>query len=569
MLVRTLSFLAASTLFAGALTAQPGDSTHYSVAPLMADGALAGLGVEIRFTGEDDGETRLVLPVEWAGADSLWRHLGDVRVDGASSVQDDGPGARRIVHAPGAPLVVRYRVTSAYAEEPAFAFEKARPIILPGWFFFHGEGVFAVPENRGEAPASFAWRDVPAGWTIASDLDDLRGVRAGTVEDVVESVAIGAPDLTVLQREVGGAPLRIALRGNWSFQPQALADAVAGIVDAENRFWGDAGRSFFVPLAPLGGGADGGYSTHGTGRTDAFSIAATANFSLAAATQFLAHEYMHTWNARELGGLSEVDQPMGYWFSEGFTDFYAGRILLRAGLWTPADYVAELNTVLMRNATSPARSATNAVLAARFWSDPDHEKLPYDRGHLFAILVDDRIRRGTDGRADLDDVMQAQRAIIRRGGQVDADAARLFPSTVLAAGVDVSAEIARHVERGEPVTLPADLYGDCAAVQTITQPAFDRGFDLEATQAADLVLAGVDPAGPAYAGGLRDGMRIIRREAGTPGDATVEYAYRVDDGGAERVIRYLPAGRDTITFQRVVLGPDGSSARCVAVMSGA
>ena len=288
-----------------------------------------------------------------------------------------------------------------------------------------------------------------------------------------------------------------------------------------------------------------------------------------AASHFLAHEYMHSWNARELGGLSEIDQATAYWFSEGFTDFYAGRILLRAGLWTPADYIAELNTVLMRNASSPARTATNAVLAERFWSDADHHKLPYDRGHLFAILVDDRIRRQTAGRADLDDVMQAQRAIVRRGGSTETDAARLFPSTALAAGVDVSEELARHVERGEPVMLPADLYGDCAAVQTITQPAFDRGFDLEATQAAALVLTGVDPAGPAYAAGLRDGMRIIRREAGTPGDATVEYAYRVDDGGTERVIRYLPAGRDTITFQRVVLGPDGLSTRCIVVMSGA
>lgn len=458
MLVRTLSFLAVPTLFAGALAAQSADSTHYSVAPLMVDGELAGLSVEIRFTGDDDGETRLLLPGEWAGADSLWRHLGDVRVDGGSSMHEDGPGARRIVHAPGASLVVRYRVASAYAEEPAFAYEKARPIILPGWFFFHGEGVFAVPENRGDAPASFAWRDVPAGWTIASDLDGLRGVRAGTVEDIVESVAIGAPDLTVLQRDVGGAPLRIALRGSWSFQPQELADAVAAIVDAANRFWGDAGRPFLVPLAPLSG-TGGGYSIHGTGRTDAFSIAATGNFSLAAATQFLAHEYLHTWNARELGGLSELDQPLGYWFSEGFTDFYAGRILLRAGLWTPADYIAELNTVLMRNASSPARTATNAVLAERFWSDADHQKLPYDRGHLFAILLDDRIRRQTAGRADLDDMMQAQRALVRRGGPTASDAARLFPSTALAVGVDVSDELARHMERGEPVMLPADLYG--------------------------------------------------------------------------------------------------------------
>ena len=571
MLARTLGCLAISAMFAGALPAQSADSIHYFVAPVMNGRALAGLAVEIRFAGDADGETRLQLPETWAGSDSLWRQIDSVRVQGGASVREDGPGARLIAHAPGAPLVVRYRVASAYAGDPAFAYGKARPIILPGWFFFHGEGVFAVPEGRGEAPASFAWRDVPAGWTIASDLDHLRGTRAGTVADISESAAIGAPDLAILERPVGGAPLRIATRGSWRFPVDSLADAVAAIVDAENRFWGDAGRPFLVPVAPLGGTGDS-YSISGTGRSDGFSIAATSTFSLAQAAHLLAHEYMHTWNARELGGLAETDQALGYWFSEGFTDFFAARILLRAGLWTPAEYVAKLDTVLMRYATSAARTAPNAQLAERFWSDRAYEQMPYYRGHLFAILLDDRIRRATAGRADLDDVMQAQRAATRPGERQagHADAARLFPSVLRERfGIDVSDDIARHVDRGEPVLLPADLYGPCATVQTITQPEFHRGFDLAATEAAGGVVTGLDPAGPAFAAGMRDGMRIIRREAGSPGDSSVEYVYRVDDGGTERLIRYLPAGRGTITFQRVVLSPDASSTQCVARMGGA
>jgi predicted metalloprotease with PDZ domain len=570
MLARTLGCLAISALFAGALPAQSADSIHYSVAPVMDGGALTGLAVEIRLAGDPDGETRLQLPGRWAGSDSLWRHLADVRVQGAASVRDDGPSARVIAHTPGAPLVVRYRVASAYAADPGFSFEKARPIILPGWFFFHGEGVFATPEGRDDSPASFAWRDVPAGWTIASDLDYVGRVRAATVVDILESASIGAPDLVVMERQVGGAPLRLATRGSWSFQPAELADAVAAIVDAENRFWGEAGRPFLVPLAPMGGPSTG-YSSGGTGRGDAFSILATPGFSLANASQFLAHEYMHTWNADELGGHRESDEGLAYWFTEGFTDFYAARILLRAGLWTPAEYAAELNTVLMRYAASPALTAPNAQLAERFWQDRAYEQMPYDRGHLLALLLDARIRGETGGRAGMDDVMHAQRAAAREnaGGGPRMDAASLFSSvTGSRFGVDVSDAVARHVDRGERMLLPADLFGPCATVETFTQPQFHRGFDLAATQAAEGVLVGVDSTHPAYAAGLRDGMRLVRREAGTPGDATVEYVYVVDDGGTERTIRYLPAGRGTITVQRVVLGPDASSPRCAARMSG-
>jgi predicted metalloprotease with PDZ domain len=300
-------------------------------------------------------------------------------------------------------------------------------------------------------------------------------------------------------------------------------------------------------------------------------VASTAGFSLASASRFLAHEYMHTWIGGEIGGSPE-EGANAFWITEGFSDFYAGRALLRAGLWTPADFVAELNRVLMRNANSPVRTLPNASIRERFWTDANVQQLPYDRGHLLALLLDHGIRTHTAGRADMDDVLVAQRALARRNAQAGTrvDAAALFPVAARqVTGMDLAAELARHVERGEPVLLPADLFGTCTTVQTVTQPEFHRGFDLAATEAAGMRITGLDPASPAYAAGMRDGMRIIRREAGTPGDASVEVAYRVDDAGTERVFRYLPQGKGRVTIQRFVLTPDASSERCVRLMSGA
>lgn len=387
----------------------------------------------------------------------------------------------------------------------------------------------------------------------------------------MESAAIGAPDLTVVRREVDGAPLRIAMRGAWDFTAEALADAVESVVRAENALWGDAGRPFLVPLAPLGGTGPR-LSYTGTARGDAFSIASTPGFPLAEASRFLAHEYMHTWIGAEIGGFPEGESAGVAWLTEGWTDYYAGRALLRAGLWTPADFIADLNRVLARNAGSPARALPNAAIVERYWTDSDVQQLPYDRGHLLALLLDHRIRLATGGRVDMDDVMLAQRALARRNARAGTrlDAAALFPAALReATGIGVAEELARHVERGEPVLLPADLFGTCASVRTTTQPEFHRGFDLRATEAAGNAVTGLDPASPAYAAGMRNGMRLLRREAGVPGDATVEYAYRVDDAGTERVIRYLPRGKGRITLQRVVAGPDALSERCRRLMSGA
>ncbi|WP_420126150.1 M61 family peptidase [Longimicrobium sp.] len=570
MILRVFAVAVPVVACAGGAAAQVDSPVSYTVAPVMEGAALRALAVEIRFAGDADGETRLDLPGQWAGTDSLWKQVDEVRVQGAASVREAGAEARIITHAPGAALAVRYRVRSPYTEEPGFGYEKALPVILPGWFFFHGEGVFAAPEGREDAPARFAWSGFPAGWKMASDLDHLAGARPGTVTDVVQSVAIGAPDLTLVRREIGGAPLQVAIRGEWDFAPEAFTEAVIGVVQAENAFWGDAGRPFVVPMASMGPSAPG-LSYTGTGRGDAFSVASTAGFPLGDASRFLAHEYMHTWIGEEIGG-SPDDAASAFWITEGFTDFYAGRVLLRAGLWTPAEYVAELNRVLMRNANSPARAIPNAAIGEKFWTDNNVQQLPYDRGHLLALLLDHRIRAHTGGRADMDDVMLAQRALARRNtqAQTPVDAAALFPIVARQElGMDLGAELARHVERGEPVSLPADLFGGCARVGTITQPEFHRGFDLAATEANGMVITGMDPASPGYAAGMRDGMRIIRREAGTPGNSAVEIAYRVNDAGTERVFRYLPLGRGSVSIQRFVLTPEGSSERCVRLMSGA
>lgn len=564
-MIPVLTLVALLAAPGGVAPAPPEDETvRYSVAPVLAEQKLTGLAVEIRFAGDPDGETELHLPEQWAGSGELWRHLDGLAVEGAEAVREDGPAVRRITHRPGAPLAVRYRVRSAYDGDPGFAYEKARPLVLPGWFFFHGEGVFATPSGRQAAPARFSWQGFPADWKVASDLDHLSGARPGTVEDVVESIAIGGPDLRVLQREVDGAPLRVALRGAWSFTPEAFADTVEKIVRAENALWESPARPFFVPLAPLGGEGPG-YSLHGTGRTDAFSVASTPGLELAGAQGLLAHEYLHTWIPREIGGLPEKDEALDYWLSEGFTDYYAARVLLDAGLWSREEYVAHLNQTLLRYGTSPARRATAADVLRGFWTDPAVQKHPYDQGHLLAHVLDHRIRQASGGRRTLRNVLLAQRARAERQAREgrNVPVAALF-STVLReeTGLDVTPDLARHIRDGQPVLLPSDLLGACFQVATVTQPEFHRGFDAEATMQAGGILTGVRPDSPAHAAGMRNGMRLLRRESGTIGDSSVEIVYRVQDGETERTIRYLPQGTAQITLQRVVPAPEKEGVEC-------
>ena len=49
-------------------------------------------------------------------------------------------------------------------------------------------------------------------------------------------------------------------------------------------------------------------------------------------------------------------------------------------------------------------------------------------------------------------------------------------------------------------------------------------------------------------------MKIIAREAGETGNPMREMALRVNDNGTERVIRYLPKGRDSPEVQSLTPG---------------
>jgi predicted metalloprotease with PDZ domain len=563
--LKPLACLAAALLLTAAKP-PPDKPISYRVTPVLQKDGNRALDVRVRLNGDADGETALFLPNVWAGSSELWRYAKGLQIRGARSLSGtyDQPVAR---HRPGARLRLRYRIVSAYSEDPGFAYEKARPLIHTDWFFVHGESLFGRPGGGDARPATFKWGRLPKGWTVASDLDHLAG-KPTTLANLINSVVIGGSKLRVVRRDLRGAELRVALLGDWKFTPDALADTVTPIIAAEDAFWGERSAPFLVAMAPLGD-LPSGLSYTGTGRTDAFSIASTSAFELKQTVRFLAHEYMHSWVPIALGGMPEEDEGRDYWFSEGFNDYLAAKVLLRAGIWTLADWAADKNETLLRYGQSPAKTVDGAEIAKRFWTDPAVQQVSYDRGHLLAAKLDSQIAMRSAGKQSLESVLRIQRRAAEGSPEL---AVALFRKTLREeTGIDIDPDLDRYARRGEPLLLPPDLLGDCARLVTERRKAFTRGYDAEATRRGDGVITGVDREGPAYAAGLRDGMKLVRREAGKIGDSSVELAYRITDNGAERVISYRPEGKGEFEVQRVELtvsGPEAEAA-CKARLGGA
>lgn len=552
---------------AAAVTVSADSSVAYTMSPVLKDGALSALAIEMRFAGDSDGETKIELPNSWGGYEKLYQAIQDFTVTGedASVAPVREPAVRMVRHKPGALLTVSYRVVQYWDGEPAAnGGNEYRPVIQLGYFHVLGNAVFALPDRDTQTPATFAMKALPAGWNFASDLEHATA-HGLTLDDLVESVSVGG-DFRIVKR----GQLRVAIRGTWKFSDDGFVNLLQPIIASHYRFWSDAEKPYLVTAIPIKSAPEN-ISVGGTGREDAFAFFATNNAENQVLNRLLAHEHLHTWIPRRIGGISENDDAVDYWLSEGFTDFYTARLLVRAGIWSPAVYAEETNALLLAYGTSAVRTEPNSRIVKDFWNDPAVERLPYQRGQLLAMMWDAKLRTASGGKRDFDDVMLAMHARVKTSKKKTPLAAVLFGEEMRKAGADATDDRARFVEKGEAVLLPENIFAPCGKVATLTVPEFDRGFDPNATTANGNIVTGLREDSPGYRAGLRNGMKILKRESGKVGDSRVEMRYRLQDGQTERVIAFRPEGVRQITFQEFTIDPaldEAGQKACSARLSG-
>lgn len=535
----------------------------YVLTPIIEHGALKAVQVDLIFRGEASGRTILDLPDSWGGQEQLYHAIQELRPVSGVTISDGADAAHRVLnYRPRALVHVEYVVFQDWVGEPrAENGNPYRAIVQQSYFHFIGNAFLAIPHLSETTPTYVHMRDLPHTWRFASDLEHhglVLGSASASVTVAGDFRVVRGPDRNI----------RVAMRGQWSFTDADFAKGVSDIVSVERAFWSDPSTPYLVTVTQLTSPNSGWLSVGGTGLGDAFAFFATPNASWPQIARTLAHEGIHTWIPASVGGMPEAEAA-DYWFSEGFTDFYTGRLMVRGHLWTPAEFAADLNQMLMEYASSPVRTAPNSRVVADFWNDELVSKLPYQRGRLLATIWDARLA-ATPAHHDLNWVMLEMRQRAQHGS--DLHAAPLFEAVMREQGADVSADVAQYVEHGAPILLDESIFAPCGRVTTHDVPEFNRGFDITATTANNNVISGVDPALPAYAAGLRNGMVLVRRDAGTIGNSEQEIAYVVRDGKNERTIRYMPRGRGRITLQQLMLDGDlvgDKLAQCERTISGA
>lgn len=508
------------------------------------------VALHVEVVGDADGESEFGLAEGWAGLTETGADLELVEARGSEGLlAAERVGNRwRVTHAPREPVALVFELGPTLHRADPSPPGYYLPILEPGLLHLIGAESLPFPTHLDGArprPITLAWRGFrEAGWRTLSSFGVEEECRVTRSLDSFLHALFLAGDLRLEARTVHGRAVWVSIHGAWRFAAEEFADLAVRIVALGRDFFADHEQPYYlVSLIGVGEASERNHSYGGTGLQDSFALFVSPGLTLepmeggAGIAWLLAHELFHEWNGQTI----RLAQPeaLGYWFTEGFTDFYARRLLHRAGMLEGEVYLDSWNRKLAALAANPERGASAQRVAEAFWTERSVSAVPYERGDLIALFVDHAIGLASGGKRSLDDLMRTLASRAREGAPPFTNEA-LIAAIGEFAGAE-TAEIVRAwaVEGREP-ELAADLLGPEVELVPVEHALFDTGFDHEATL-RDGVVRGVRAGGCAEQAGLRDGMRFASWSVRF-GQVEQPIEVGIREGGQVRKIAYLPRG---------------------------
>ena len=268
---------------------------------------------------------------------------------------------------------------------------------------------------------------LPHGWQTAvtgmPDAGDGRPdhFRAADYEALVDSpILAGNPKIH--EFTVDGKPHFLADIGEEGvFDGARAARDLSKLVAADARFWGGLPYRRYLFLNILSGNYGGMEHSNSTALMSARSATRTPE-GYEHWLELASHEFFHTWNVKRLRpaelipGEYETEPYTGsLGISEGFSSYYEGLQVRRAGLNTDEQVLTDLSHAIRELQNTPGRLVQSLSMSSfdtwiKFYH-PDENSINtsisyYTKGEVAGFLLDARVRSATDGARSLDDVMR-------------------------------------------------------------------------------------------------------------------------------------------------------------------
>ncbi|MDB4908886.1 MAG: hypothetical protein JWO05_3670 [Gemmatimonadetes bacterium] len=365
----------------------------------------AAIHVEAEFTVRDgrvfmDSIQAQHLPRGWATfvrdlvmEDSSGRPLPFVEVDSA---------AWRLETAYAGQLRLRYDVDLAYARGswPTGA-KQSGQFFDDSTFYSVSKALFIVSHDAGRSRVHFT---LPAGWHVTVPWDSVGGGAMDfLVDDATDllrnTIVVGPHRVQAIHQ--GSFTLLLALPGRMRDARPLIEPAVRRILHEYLVLYARTPPSRLMVTFFYAGAEDGEAFRKSAALTTAGVVSANSRVIWG---NFLAHEIFHHWNGQAIRGAESASRQF---FSEGFTEYYANRTIVRTGLISTELFLRKVETQLALYGYFRAAGAFSGISLQAAGGDKARYRFGvYQGGWTLAFCLDGRIREITHDRRSLDDVMR-------------------------------------------------------------------------------------------------------------------------------------------------------------------
>jgi len=510
--MKNIIFTLVLTAMLFSCTKESDTTINYTISHIIENN-IPVLNIKMSFNAEDDGETTLLFQDKAWGQDSLHNGISSMKLlsaEGAISKQRDSGWI--VIKHPKDLKTIDFEYSLSQEKQGDLRTEDVyRPVIHSEYFQVFSHNLFMLPKSyantsEGTFNVELNWENFPEEFNIQNSFgsNNRHQKIENTSEDEFHSAVFVGGDFRIHTIEVKNNKVSFAIRDDWEvFNDSTMVDILENTISAQRDFWRDHSQEYFsVTMIPTE--LDRGSSFHGTGLTNSFATDASNNNSLQVEglVYLFNHELQHNWTGLTIQNDNEEEQ---YWFSEGFTDYYALKNIAKNNIYNLDEgyFIKEFNGFIRALFSSPVKEAPNREINYdNFWSNRDYEKLPYRRGALFAFYLDYKIKQDSNGTKSLDDLMLVfkENAIHKKITH-----AYFIEEANAFLKEDLSPFFNTHIEQGKLLDLET-IFGDYGFDYKAKAKVFDLGITF-----SDEMITAVNESSSAYKAGLRVGDRIVSR----------------------------------------------------------
>jgi predicted metalloprotease with PDZ domain len=388
----------------------------------------------------------------------------------------------------------------------------------PDFLLFNGTNLFLYPEGTGfDFPATVTIKTQP-DWAVATAMQPAQARGSYTESNYHDLVDmpffVGRIDYDSTQ--VAGKWVRLATYPAGSLQQQArndVWDQISRMIPVEAAVFQETpwtSYNVMMILDPRFGGASA--LEHQSSHVGIYNQGIVGNPILASIT---AHEIFHAWNVKRLRpaemwpyDYDEAQPTPWLWVSEGITDYYADLALVRGGIIDSAQFMAVTANKVETLAQAPPTALEDASVSTWIHPTDGTEYIYYPKGSLAGFLLDILIRDGSNNAHSLDDVLRELYQTIYKKGR-GFNATDFWPALTRAAGGRSFTDFyVRYVDGRDPY--PLDRIAPLAGMRVISDTVREPRLGIQTLpDSTGIIVAGVQPGGPAEEAGVRAGDQLL------------------------------------------------------------